>query len=78
MPFRRRHDGLTAADRRLETRFCGELIAFLTILGGLAHNAVINGPILLAGFAAATAMLTRVLSMRVVEWHPHLKIDKVT
>ncbi len=56
MPFRRRHDGLTAADRRLEDRLWGELIAFLTILGGLALNAAINGPILLAGLATATAM----------------------
>ncbi len=77
MPFRRQHDGLTAADRRLEARLWRELVAFLAILGGLAHNAVVNGQLLLAGLAFATVLLNRVLALRVVQWRPHQQIDKV-
>lgn len=77
MPFRRRQDGLTASDRRLEEKLWRDLLAFLAIVHGLAANAVLNGPLIIASLVVATALLTRVTAMRVMIWQPHGRINKV-
>ena len=74
MPILRRHEGLTAADRREESRMWEELLAFLTLLGVLAAN----GPMFLAaGLVVAGGLLTRAMSIRVMHWEAHPAIDKV-
>ncbi len=78
MPYKRRQDGLTAADRRLESRLWNELLAFLAILGNLAINPALNALALIAGLVTALALLTRVSAMRIVQWQPHARIDKVS
>ena len=73
MPYLRRHQGLTAADRREEDRSWHELVLFLGHLGGIVGNL----PLLGAGLAVANRLLNRVLSMRTVLWGAHARIDKV-
>jgi hypothetical protein len=74
MPYRRRHQGLTANDRREEDRLWQELISFILLIGGLLGNLPLMG----AALNLANELLMRVLAMRAVVWHPHPRIDKVS
>ena len=76
MPMKCRHEGLTAADRRDESRLWSELISFVTLVGGLVGNAA-NAGLVVACMAIATGLLARVSAMRVYEWAPYPPIDKV-
>jgi len=76
MPMKRRQAGLTAADRRDESRLWSELISFLTLMSGLVGNAA-NAGLLVACIAVATGLLARVSAMRIHVWAPHPPIDKV-
>ena len=73
MPYRRRQQGLTAADRRVEVRSWLELNLFLEHLGGIIGNL----PLLEAGLNVAYGLLNRVLAMRTVVWGAHARINKV-
>ena len=75
MPYRRRHQGLTAADRREEDRLWYELVLFLGHLGGII---LANLPLLAAGLNVAYGLLNRVLAIRTVVWGAHARIDKVS
>ena len=73
MPVRRRQDGLTAADRREESRLWMQIVELLTYLNGMVGNI----PFLIAGLAFVVGLIANVEAMRRVDWLPHPAIDKV-
>ena len=70
MPFRRRHDGLSALERREEQQL---LATAVSLLGIVALSPLLIQPIILA---LAIAILTKAAAMRVIIWNPLPAVDR--